>query len=371
MPPPIIFLDLPAVARWRDASHLELLDFVTGTRLVADGEVAHDLWHCFERGEQSERVRALSLAQPLISALLADQRRQAWSPRASLELGGFDTLFIELTGRCNERCLHCYADSSPEVTTALDRATCETLLDDAVSLRFRRVQLTGGDPLLCSFLPELVDAADPSLTVEIYTNGLALKDELLAKLSRRRPAFAFSFYSHDAAHHDAITRTPGSQARTRAAIARALAAGHAVRVSIIVMRENADDVAATIAMLEAMGVTDVSVAGTHAAGRGDYWDGKVERASSAHLPRPPDNDSDRPRGRLCVTAAGEVTPCIFNRKDVLGRVPGARLVDIVAAPDLDALPTRDDVIMLDALKRSLQCTECQAAAFMLRIGGNG
>ena len=366
-PQAIVLLDLPGVARWSDADRLELLDFAAGSRFEATGELARDLWACCEGGAQSERVRALQALKPEVARLLGNRRRRPWSARAALELTGFDTLFIELTGRCNERCLHCYAESSPEVTTALDRTTCMGLLEDALTLGFRRVQLTGGDPLLCAFLPDLVEAADPRLHLEIYTNGLALKEALLSKLAPRRPAFAFSFYSQNAARHDAITRTPGSQARTLAAIGRALAAGHAVRVSVIVMRENADDVSTTVAMLENMGVAQVNVAGAHAVGRGDYWAGRVEHASATHAPPGLGADDGLPRGKLCVTSSGAVTPCIFNRNDVLGHVPGARLVDIVASPRLEATSVPERLPLGDALVRSLQCSECRAAACMLRL----
>ena len=104
------------------------------------------------------------------------------------------------------------------------------VLDDAAALGFARIQFTGGDPLVSPHLVPAVEyaAARGLHAIEVYTNGFALGDTLFEQLRPHGVAFAFSFYSADAAIHDAITRTPGSQRRTLAAIDRALRAGLAV-----------------------------------------------------------------------------------------------------------------------------------------------
>src|SRR5262245_139747 len=172
-----------------------------------------------------------------LHAALQEARLQPLDRATLLRGSGYGQLFIELTARCNERCVHCYADSSPEREEALDEATVHAALADGRKLGFPRVQLTGGDPLI-SPLSAAAAAQASALgyqQVEIYTNRLGLAERLLAELAAQQVAFAFSFYSADPAIHDAITRTPGSQRRTLDAIARVQAAGLAARVSIIVM----------------------------------------------------------------------------------------------------------------------------------------
>jgi len=295
-----------------------------------EGDVANDVGQVAS-GAVTPRLEALARINQA-AAIIASWRELAWLPLTALDavrLDGFDTLFVELVGQCNERCVHCYAESSPQVTTALDRATCEAIVDDGVALGFRRIQFTGGDPLLCAFLPDLVAQAIAYDVREIYTNGLALDEELMAELAPHRPSFAFSYYSHDAAIHDAITRTPGSHRRTRAAIARAVARGLPVRCSIVVLSDNVDGVDATFDDLRSLGVTSIYAAASKSAGRGSsfLWRPHAQPANAGHRGGPAISD-----GKLAVTYGGEVVPCIFNRGRILGRVTTThRLRDVMAA----------------------------------------
>jgi MoaA/NifB/PqqE/SkfB family radical SAM enzyme len=294
-----------------------------------DGVLANDI-ACVANGQVSPRLAALARLNEAAAAVASWQSHR-WLPLTALDalrLDGFDTLFVEVVGTCNERCLHCYAESGPTIESALDRATCESIIDDAATLGFRRIQFTGGDPLLCSFLPDLLARAAAFEVREIYTNGLALTAELLDKLAPHKPSFAFSYYSHDAAIHDAITRTPGSHRRTRAAIARVVAKGLPVRAAMVVLNENVSGVDATVEDLKQLGVGLVSTGASMTAGRGSAfaWQPRLQGGNAGH--RGADAKSE---GKLCVTYDGNVVPCIFNRGRVLGTVSaGRRLSDVLA-----------------------------------------
>jgi MoaA/NifB/PqqE/SkfB family radical SAM enzyme len=320
-----------------------------------DGVLAADV-ALVASGTVSPRLFALAKLNEAAAALTSWQGH-TWLPLTALDalrLDGFDTLFVEVVGICNEKCLHCYAESGPTVESALDRATCEAIIDDAAKLGFRRIQFTGGDPLLCSFLPDLVARAKDFEVREIYTNGLALTDELLAKLAPHNPSFAFSYYSHDPDIHDAITRTPGSHRRTRAAIARVVALGLPVRAAMVVLNDNVDGVDATVADLKSLGVGLVSTGASMSAGRGRSfaWQPKAS-GNAGHR-----GDNVKSEGKLCVTYEGNVVPCIFNRGRVLGSVNTThRLRDVIAA--LAATPGP----VADADK--LSCGSCRLTDYAL------
>jgi MoaA/NifB/PqqE/SkfB family radical SAM enzyme len=329
-----------------------------------EGELADDV-ASVSRGAVTPRLAALGAANAPAAAI-ASWSTLPWLPLTTLDavrLDGFDTLFLELLGTCNERCVHCYAESSPQVRAALARETCETIVDDAIALGFRRIQFTGGDPLICQFLPDLVARARPLEYREIYTNGLMLDDELLDRLAPHAPSFAFSYYSHDPAVHDAITRTPGSHRRTRTAIARAVARGLDVRAGIIVLSENVRDVDAAYADLESIGVALINVGATRNVGRGSAfaWKPRAELADQGAGHR----SGPRSEGKLAVTYDGNVVPCIFNRGRVLGTVgEGRRLRDVI-----EELATGPG----DAAgPESLSCGSCQVTDRALALlGGSG
>src|SRR5690606_35876914 len=100
----------------------------------------------FDSGATTSRLDELAESLPSIAAARswADDTHLPLTPSAALSLGRFDTLFIELVGQCNERCVHCYASSSPEIRAKLEHREVESILADAAALGFTRVQFTGG-----------------------------------------------------------------------------------------------------------------------------------------------------------------------------------------------------------------------------------
>jgi molybdenum cofactor biosynthesis enzyme MoaA len=81
-------------------------------------------------------------------------------------------LWLEITGRCQLECVHCYAASGPGrshgIMTEWD--WCR-VIDQAAALGVRMVQFIGGEPTLHPGLPALMERAlAGGMTVEVYTN---------------------------------------------------------------------------------------------------------------------------------------------------------------------------------------------------------
>ena len=69
-------------------------------------------------------------------------------------------LWLEITGLCQLRCQHCYADSGPHGTHgSLSVADWTSILDQACELGTSLVQFIGGEPTLHPGLPRLVTHA--------------------------------------------------------------------------------------------------------------------------------------------------------------------------------------------------------------------
>lgn len=343
----------------------------SGARSHVRGRICADIEDSLALGAVTPGLARLALAHPALGELAAWLATPAvpLTPYNAVRLDGFDTLFLELLGRCNERCVHCYADSAPAVTGALDRDLVLAVIDQAAAEGFRRIQFTGGDPLLCEFLPEAVAhaAARGVPHIEIFTNGLALTPQLLDQLAPHRPAFAFSFYSTDPEAHDRVTRTPGSHRRTLAAIDRAVARGLTTRAAVVVL-EPSTDVDAVAALLRAHGVGMVSWTRTYAVGRGTELAGAGVAGPQAGVSGGPQAAESgghtapgvrAGRGKLCVTYNGDVVPCIFQRDTVLGNVrSGGTLSALVAGARGRAEARRGLPMAADAARR-LQCASCR------------
>jgi MoaA/NifB/PqqE/SkfB family radical SAM enzyme len=371
----LLFPAVPALVA-REGDGFLLVDGFGASSRVR-GRICGAIEEALAAGAATAELSRLSGAHPVLAELVRwlGTRAVPLTRDGAVRLDGFDTLFLELLGQCNERCLHCYADSAPSVTDALEAEVVFSIIEQAAAAGFRRVQFTGGDPLLCGFLPEAVALATERGIAyrEIYTNGLALGERLLDALAPSRPSFAFSFYSLDPEVHDRITRTPGSQRRTLAAIDRVVSRGLTARAAVVVMEENAEGVDELVAFLRGRGLAQVSWSRTFAVGRGVEMAGGVGPMASngwvrGDAPHTPESGGHRAAagagesqlaGKLCVTYTGDVVPCIFQRQSVLGNVKGGRsLADILGAERQGGSAGARLPVAAEARQR-LQCSSCR------------
>ena len=297
-------------------------------------------------------------------------------PASRILIGdGLGLLFIELTDRCNERCIHCYAESSPERSGRLELHEIRKALKEARGLGNPAVQFTGGDPLIHPDIVEAVTAARGLgyERVEIYTNGLALNDAMLRQLLPPQPDFAFSVYAHDAAVHDRITQVPGSLARTLAAVRRVLDAGLKVRIGIVLMPENRGCEAGTVRFLQdelSIAPSQIGLDVVRSTGRGrfmGYYQPDLQDLHGfGHRPDMPAAGNAPPgrRGKLCVSAGGNVYSCIFSRRISLGNIHHQSLAEIMSSLDRRELPKPSERRWRQC-RQGLSCSDCRAIAYAL------
>ncbi len=343
-------------------------------RIDVEGKLAEQM---LQRSQDMSWIDSvITLHNPLYREFFQAMQQAELRPmntRAELLRGmGFERLFLELTAQCNEQCEHCYAESTPLRKESLREDTVYALLADAKALGFRSVQLTGGDPLISNCcVPAVRYAAELGFAfIEIYTNGLALRGALYADIKEFPVSFAFSFYSNDAAVHDAITRTHGSHQRTLAAIALCQNDGIPFRVGIIAMSSNIQDVDSTVNFLTDRGVPAdaIGIDVARSVGRGLFSlrsksgvsSGK-QMASAQHNPKHERSFG----GSIAVSYDGNVYPCVFSRKNVLGNIYQQSLRDIIEDP----MPVHTDQLDMGRAhaewSSQLSCWECRARAALL------
>jgi len=231
-----------------------------------------------------------------------------------------DFLWLELTGRCQLRCSHCYSSSGPEGDHgSMTAADWRRLLDEGAELGVREVQYIGGEPTLHPGLPDLVrHALSRGLRVEVYSNLARMTDQLWEVFALPGVRIATSYYSPEAGQHNAITGRR-SHARTLASIREALRRGIPIRVGVVQVEED-QDVAAAVAQLHALGIEDVRVDQLRQVGRGvrDQAPGVDQLCGRC---------AD---GSLAVLPTGEVLPCPFARWLILGNARDTTLTEIEA-----------------------------------------
>jgi radical SAM protein with 4Fe4S-binding SPASM domain len=164
------------------------------------------------------------------------------------------SVHIDLTMRCNERCIHCYRviEQRPELTTAELKA----LLGDVARAGALYLTFSGGEVFLRTDLFELIEhARGLHFDVRLKSNALLITPEKAArirKLGVRR--VEISIYSADPAVHDWITKVPGSLERSLAGAALLRDAGITVKLNCPLMKQNVGRYKDIRALAEGLGV---------------------------------------------------------------------------------------------------------------------
>ncbi len=170
-----------------------------------------------------------------MSGLMAEMGAKA------LKLGIPLGVQLDLTYRCNERCVHCYLDhddhgemSTPEIRGLLDQLA-------AAGVFF--LILSGGEIFLRRDLFEIVEYARKlTFSVKLKTNAVMIRKAKAKRVAALGvESVQISLYSHRAEVHDAITKLPGSFRRTIEGARLLKANGVRVSFANVLMKHNVDD----------------------------------------------------------------------------------------------------------------------------------
>lgn len=228
-------------------------------------------------------------------------------------------LWLELTNKCNLHCTHCYAESSPTSNSCniLSVKDWKQIIADGVKLHCQSISFIGGEPLLHPSIKALAQYARENgyNIIEIYTNGLLLNDELITFAKSNNLHIAISFYSLRQEIHETITRKKGSFSKTLSAIKKSLKANLPLRVGIIKMKENWNDIDQTRDYLTKLGVRKIGIDRVRRVGRST----KI-KSSNNNGEQFEELCGNCWKGRLCVSENGRAYPCVFSRKTDLGDV---------------------------------------------------
>lgn len=95
-----------------------------------------------------------------------------------------EVVSIEVTNRCNFRCIHCYASSGEKASGELTTDEIKSLISNLYEFGVETVVLTGGEPLVHPDIIELCEHVKAcGLSLIINSNGALLTNEIAIKLS--------------------------------------------------------------------------------------------------------------------------------------------------------------------------------------------
>ena len=146
---------------------------------------------------------------------------------------------IELTSRCNERCVHCYIPHENKCDD-IDPAFYYDVLDQCRDMGLLNITLSGGEPMMHPhFRDFLRKAKEYDFSINILSNLTLLDDGILTEMKENRlSSVQVSLYSMKAEIHDTITQLPGSFEKTKSAILRLIENDIPLQISCPVMKQN-------------------------------------------------------------------------------------------------------------------------------------
>jgi radical SAM protein with 4Fe4S-binding SPASM domain len=148
-------------------------------------------------------------------------------------------LHIEVTSKCNERCVHCYIPHENK-TTSIDSALFYDVLQQCYDMRLLHLTLSGGEPMLhkdfCGFIRK---CREYGFSVNILSNLTLLNKEIIDEM-KANPLLGVqtSLYSMTPEIHDDITKMKGSFKKTKSAILKLIINDIPLQISCPIMKQN-------------------------------------------------------------------------------------------------------------------------------------
>ena len=301
---------------------------------------------------------------------------------------------------CNERCIHCYADSMPPTyrkkmglpviqentqpsRRKLTAGEWRKLIAEGRQLGCPSCQFIGGEPFVWRGEngEDVLDLAEYAHSqgyesIEIFTNATLLTEAKISRIKELGVSVAVSLYSIQSEIHDAVTRTPGSMKKTLGALDLLRKHGIRTRVETILMRMNESTLEETENWIRKNGFRHRKPDPIRPKGRGDnplIFPSKENTVKLRYLLKPnfrTDIDTlsrylsghSCMAGKITVTDTGDVLPCIFSRNMVTGNVIDIGSLEGVLLGELLQRiwnSTKDSVLVCQDCEYRHVCFDCR------------
>lgn len=169
-----------------------------------------------------------------------------------------ETVYLELTRRCNLRCIHCSNSSGSPLNNELTQDEVIDLINQLRSMSVKDLRIYGGEPLLRDDLFAIASyAKDYNMDVSIYTNGLLIDEKIIDSLKQVSMSRVLVGLDGSEKKHDRIRSKQGSYEKTTAAIKSLVSNGFVVDVFFTVSKINSDEIMKTFEHCAALGVRSV------------------------------------------------------------------------------------------------------------------
>lgn len=161
---------------------------------------------------------------------------------------------LELTYRCNLRCIHCYCVEDRK-RQELSYQEITDLLDQLAEAGGFFLTLTGGEVFTREdFFDIAFYAKKKNFAIRVFTNGTLIDETAADRLAELKPmSVEFSLYGTNSDIHDGITKVKGSFEKTRRAIGLMKERNVPIFLKTVVMKQNLKECAGLFKLSKELG----------------------------------------------------------------------------------------------------------------------
>lgn len=300
---------------------------------------------------------------------------------------------LEVTFRCNLRCVHCYLGDNRSGVPGQQELTKEEIfgiLDQVTEAGTLWFLLTGGEPFIRPDFMEIYRyAAHKGLLVTIFTNGTLLTPQIADELAELPPQLVeITLYGATQETYERVTGIPGSYQRCLRGIDLLLERKIPLKLKTIVMQWNKHEFEAIKAFAESKGVGfryDASLVGAMNSGQGPFSQ-RLEpeevvalertnlqlqeelRAIMKRVAGQPVNQNlyqcGAAQNSYHIDPYGQLVPCILSRTDVFNlRVKSFVTGWEIFLGKIRSTP-KGPVTRCDSCQLSVLCQQCPGKSYL-------
>jgi len=180
------------------------------TKIIWNSESeTKDIMNYIKHKEESEFIRILIDYKLLSPGYLKPLKIN--KSNINYELLNF--AWIEITNKCNYKCIHCYGSFSPDNFEEMSLDDIKLTTRELKKLNINNIQVIGGEPFSLQkdkFKDILSYLAKHFKVIEIYTNGSFLDADWLQFIKKYNFKLSVSLYHHTEDIHNKITQNHSS-----------------------------------------------------------------------------------------------------------------------------------------------------------------
>lgn len=318
-----------------------------------------------------------------------DQNQKIEKVALSISEQKLEFIWLEVTQKCNLKCIHCYSESASKVDSGKENGKSElsitqwqSVLTTGIENGCKNIQFIGGEPILFGnnifvLIKSAIDLGYEG--IEFFTNATLLTDKDIDLLAKYRVQICASIYSKRPEIHDRITRQKGSLFKTVQNLKKLISKGVTLRLATITMKYNEKYIKETVDFLKELGDERLFAPFdiVRPIGRGlnktllSKSLNSLRLKTEANFPKinketfiQRQNFHPCWRGRICVSSKGDIIPCIMAKEEKIENLHEKPLSAILASKELNTYwkLSKNNIKTCKDCEYRYACSDCRPLA---------